>query len=215
VLAAVLVVCGGAVGLLYVIGAQGETTSAATPTAGGLTPTLTETVIYSDPLTAGATNMGGTEHCIAQSDGLHIHDNFGCSVPAGTLTDADVSVQVKQLSGKTTEAYGIAMRRSDAGWYEFDIDGNSKFVILNCPGAAQVCTKLVDFTASAAITGGLNATNTLDVRAVGSHFDFSVNGTKVGEIDDASYAAGRVDLGAATGVEVLYTGLKITKPLRP
>jgi len=212
VVAAVLVVCGGSLGLLYAVGKLAGDASAATPTVSGPTPTPTPTVIYADSLTAGATNMGGTQHCVSQSDGLHVHDAFACSAPAGTLTDVDVTVQVKQISGPTTEAYGIEVRRSSNGWYDFDIDGNSKFVILKCPSATVDCIRLVDFTASAAINGGLNTTNKLEVRAVGAHFDFYVNDTKVGAADDADFPAGQVELGSADKAEVVFTDLKITKP---
>jgi len=213
VVGAVLVVCGGCFGLLYAAGQLANNLPVATATDSGPTGTPTPTVIYSDPLTLGATSMTGTQHCIVQSDGLHVHDNFACFVPAGTLTDVDMTVQVKQISGKTTAPHGIAVRRSSSGWYEFDITGNSEYVIAKCVGSTcATATTLVDFTKSAAITGGLNATNTLEVRAVGSHFDFYVNGTKVGGVDDASFAAGEVGLSSDTGIEVVYTNLKITKP---
>jgi len=157
--------------------------------------------------------MVDTPHCIAQSDGLHVHDNFACLTQAGSLTNIDVTVQVKQINGDTTQPYGIEVRRSDSGWDEFDIDGNSRYVVFKCEdGDCTTSTRVVDFTMSAAINGGLNATNALEVRAVGSHFDFYVNGTKVGVVDDASFAAGDVGLSANDGVEVVYTSLKITKP---
>jgi len=211
VVGAVLVVCVGCFGLLYAVGRLAGDLSIATPTLSDPTSTPTPTVLFSDPLTAGATKItGGTQNCIVRSDGLHVHDNFACPVPAGTLTDVDVSVQVKQISGKTTAPYGIEVRRSGGGWDEFDIDSNSKYLIFKCTG--QNCAKLVDFTANAAITGGLNTTNTLEVLAVGSHFDFYVNDAKVGGVDDPSFSAGRVDLSSGTGIEVVYTNLKITKP---
>ncbi len=213
VVGAVLVVCVGCVGLLYAAGRLSGSISISTPTLSGPTATPTPTVLYSDPLTAGATSLGGTQHCIPQSDGLHVHDNFACYVPAGTLTNVDVTVQVKQLSGKTIEPYGIEVRRSDSGWDEFDIDSNSKFIIFRCVGSACATnTRIVNYTASAAISGGLNTTNTLEVRAVGSHFDFYVNGTKVSGTDDTSFSAGVVGLSASSGIEVVYTDLKITKP---
>jgi hypothetical protein len=213
VVGAILVACVGCVGLLYAAGQLANNLPVATATLSGPTPTPTPTVIYSDPLTAGATSMGGTQHCVVQSDGLHVRDNFACFVPAGTLTDLDVTVQVKQISGKTTAPYGIEVRRSSGGWYEFDIDGNSEYVIAKCVGSTcTTATTLVDFTKSAAINGGLNTTNTLKVRAVGSHFDFYVNSTKVGGADDATFSAGEVGLSSDTGIEVAYSNLKITKP---
>jgi hypothetical protein len=51
------------------------------------------------------------------------------------------------------------------------------------------------------------------VRAVGAHFDFYVNNTKVGAIDDAGFSSGEVGLSTtAVGMEAAYTNLKITKP---
>jgi hypothetical protein len=49
------------------------------------------------------------------------------------------------------------------------------------------------------------------VRSLGSHFDFFVNGTQVGQIDDASYPTGEVGLEGSQNCEVVFTNLAITR----
>jgi TIR domain len=201
---AILIASVGYVGLLHAPGQLANNRP---------TPTPTPTVLYSDPLVVGKTSMVDTPHCTAQSDGLHVHDNFACLTQKDSLIDIDVTVQVRQINCDTDLPYGIEVRRSDRGWIEFDIDGSSRYIVFKCEdGDCATSTRLVDHTSSAAIKEGLNATNKLEVRAVGSHFDFSVNGTRVGGVDDASFAAGDVGLSANDSVEVVYTSLKITKP---
>ena len=53
--------------------------------------------------------------------------------------------------------------------------------------------------------------NTLEVHAVQSHFDFFVNGTKVGQADDSSPdIGGPAALTGSAGIEVVFSDLKIT-----
>jgi hypothetical protein len=188
-----------------------STGSAATPTPAGPTPTPTPTVIYQNTLTTASSDWQSDQNCFFGSDGYHIKGSFLCFAPAGTLGDLDMSVQVKQISGPTTNAYGIALRRPSSGnRYEFDIDSNSKWLFVKCVN--DNCTNLSDFTATSAISGGLTAANTLRVRAVGSHFDFFVNGTQVGQTDDTTFTSGDVGLGGTDGSEVVFSNLKIIKP---
>lgn len=177
----------------------------------GPTATTGPTVLYQNALTSAADNWTNDQNCFFGAGGYHINGGFLCVAPAGTLTDVDVSVQVKQISGETTIPYGIGFRRPSTGnRYEFDIDSNSKWVFFKC--AASNCTTVIDYTADAAIQGGLNTVNTLEVRAVGSQFEFLVNGTKVGQTTDTTYPSGEVGLAGDDGIEVVFSNLKIIKP---
>jgi hypothetical protein len=53
---------------------------------------------------------------------------------------------------------------------------------------------LVAPTHSSAIRTGLNATNTLQVHAAGGHFDFFINGVRVGSVNDQSHTFATVGL---------------------
>jgi hypothetical protein len=70
----------------------------------------------------------------------------------------------------------------------------------------------VPFTANKAIKRGLNATNTLEVKAQGSLFTFFVNGTQVGHATDATIAtAGKCGLAGNDGIEVVFTNFSLTR----
>jgi hypothetical protein len=177
----------------------------------GPSPTPTVTVIYQNALTSVASDWSNDQNCSFASDGYHIKGAFICLSPAGQLTDTDIKVQASQISGPTLNPYGIALRRPSSGnRYEFDIDGNSKWVFFKC--VQGTCSTLVDYTANAAIAGGLNASNTLEVIAVGSHFDLFVNGTKVGAADDTTFASGEAGLSGDDNLDVVFTNFSITKP---
>lgn len=62
-----------------------------------------------------------------------------------------------------------------------------------------------------AIEIGPRQSNTLEVRAQGSHFVFFVNGAQVGTADDTTLPrVGEIALRAAGNAEVVFTDLTIT-----
>jgi hypothetical protein len=167
--------------------------------------------VYQNTLASDSGDWNVDQDCFYGAGGYHIKSSVICFAPAGTLTNVDVSVQVKQIKGQTTIAYGIILRGdTTGGFYEYDLDSNSKWLFRKCNDTA--CTKIVDFTANAAIQGGLNTTNTMQVKALGSHFDFFVNGTQVGQADDSTYTTGKVGLGGSDNIEVVYSNIKIIRP---
>lgn len=185
------------------VGSGSATTIAATPTA---------TVIFQDALTA---DNGGwavdPPHCQYANGGYLISNNYVCYAPAGIIGDATVSVQAKQVQGPTTSLFGIALRRVSKGnFYVFEIDSNSEWDFVKAVNGNA--TEIVSPTQNAAIKGGLNVANTLLVRSSGSHFDFFVNGTKVGQADDSTYSSGKAGLEAGDTMQVVYNNFKITNP---
>ncbi len=173
---------------------------------------LPSNVIFSDPLTSNANGWGDSNgHCFFQDNSYHIKNNYICYAPAGNITDANVTVQVEQVAGPLLYPYGIVFRRTSTGnWYEFDIDSNSKWTFVKTVN--ETTTTIVDYTPNAAIKGGLHTLNTLLVKIKGTHFEFFVNGTQVGQADDTTFASGKIGLsagGAAT--EVAYTNFEIDK----
>ena len=120
-------------------------------------------------------------------------------------------------AGDTEEwTYHVSLRhrtpRTQDQDYDFDIDSNGKWVVYKC-GSGTTCTKLQDYTPNAAIHSGLRASNTLMVRALGSHFDFFVNGTQVGQVDDTSYTSGMVGLSSGDSIEAVFSNLVISRAI--
>lgn len=223
IVAAVVVVLAACTGVTaFALNAAGRTTTpaavgTATLASGtsspGTSTTPSGTIIYQNTFTSYPADWSEDQHCFsgATEDGYHVNSGYICFAPIGEQGDVDITVTVKQVRGTTLEPYGISFRRASAGnGYEFDIDSNGKWVLFKDVNRSG--TRLVDYTANSAIKGGLNTSNTLEVRAKGSHFDFFVNGTSVGSYDDATFSSGRVGLAAAENIESVFTNLLITRP---
>jgi hypothetical protein len=154
--------------------------------------------------------------CFFAGGSFHAKQIMNCGIPAsvsyseptGMYENADITVQVKQIGGPATGSYGIGLGNT-VQWDRFDIESTGKWSFLDCQGAN--CTAIVSPTASAAIRTGLGATNTLEVRVVSNHFDFFVNGTKVGQADDINYLnrSGQFALDGSDTIEVVFNNLKI------
>ena len=124
----------------------------------------------------------------------------------------DISVKAQQVSGPTTQGYGLFFRLQDKdNFYAFMIVGNGEWVVLRCLNAD--CTTPVYFTANDAIKGGLNTINTIEVLATGSHFVFFVNGVTVGDLVDTTFSFGKVGfIAGGTTIDCAFTDLVITRP---
>jgi hypothetical protein len=194
----------------------GGTTTIAQATA---TPNLT--VIYQGALTApsnGWPNDG--QHCFFANDGYHVKGTgVACPTTAVSASDLDLSIQVVQLTGPLSDQYGIEIRRdatgSPANYYAFDIDGRGHWAFFKCTTSSSQCTALVSKTDAAdpALHQGLNAANTIEVRAVGAHFALFINGTPVGQANDSAFASGIIapEIGGAD--ECVFSRLTVTKPI--
>jgi hypothetical protein len=169
-------------------------------------------VIYQSSLKGSLDNWEVGADCAPKSDGYHITNGSICYAPIGSQTDADITVHVVQLSGSTELFYGIVLRSTPRErYYLFGIDGNGKWLFVNVPSTSQLPVSVIAPTLDGAIHSGLHVVNTLEVKMKGSHFDFFINGAKVGEINDSHYATGQIGLSGEDGVEVVYTDLSIVK----
>jgi hypothetical protein len=209
VVVASLICCGG----VWVLGSQAtpstRPSAAATPTATA-PATPTAQVLYSDSLTGGASGWPTTANCFSQADGYHIVGAFTCWNNSVQVDDANISVQATQLKGATDAPFGIDFRGDTPfhNGYFFGVNANGKWQF-----AKYVNNSFspISSDTTTAAQSGLNAVNTLGVQIHGGHFDFYVNGSKVGQADDSTYSSRQVALdGAANGTEVLYTNLTIT-----
>jgi hypothetical protein len=142
-----------------------------------------------------------------QADGFHFTSANICTAPdpSAPFATGTVSVTAKQISGPVTTGYSLIFRADPDGpsFYAFLIDGNGSWRAMKV--AAGQPTFFGPFTPTAAIHKGLNASNTMQVVMSGSHFEFSVNGAKVGQADDSTLAKGYTGLWGNTGIEVVYT----------
>jgi hypothetical protein len=188
--------------------AASATLAAATATvaAGG------EETIYENPMDGSRIDWRNKAECQFKPDGYHITAAFICFAPQNDVGDIDVTVTTKQITGATNKFYGIALRGAStvASYYAFEIDANGKWAFEVAKSGTS--TALVDVSANAAIRPGLGATNTLRVRAVGSHFIFFVNGTQVGTADDPSFNSGLLGLFGDDGADVAFTNFKLVQP---
>lgn len=187
-------------------GPQGATASATNTAAA----TSNYSIVFQDPLTSNANGWSNDSYCHFSSDGYHVTNRI-CYAPAGTFTDFALSVQTTQVSGINREFYGVVFRRVSTGnYYAFQIDSNGKWRVIKV--ANNHGSELVPYVPNAAIHQGLHVQNTLAVRASGMHFEFTVNDTKVGQVDDATYASGKCGFEVYQGIEVAYTNLAISVP---
>lgn len=184
-----------------------------TPTPAPTPTTIpVRTVIYQNTFASGADGWStDTSTCFWKSDGYHVTDGYECYAPAGVQTDVDISVRAKQLSGDTQSPYGIVFGLDDKNNdYQFVIVGDSSWALFRCTNNG--CASAVDYTDDPAILGGLRTSNRLEVLVQGTHFEFYVNGTRVGSYDDPNYTAGRVGVAAGENVECAFTDFVVSRP---
>ncbi len=129
------------------------------------------------------------DDCYLGNDGYHVTSGHYCFAPISSLTDFDITVDAEQVSGPSTNLYGIAFRADTAGnYYQFLIDSSGEWVLYSCKN--YNCANLVGPSHNDAIHGSFDTTNTLEAHAKGSHFDLFVNGVKVGSCDDTTLDCG-------------------------
>jgi hypothetical protein len=204
-------------GIAYTVahGAQGFGSLGGLGGAANVGPAPTSTipprvVVYSSPLDIHTTGWEHQDGCNFEADGLHVTDNFTCFAPITEQTDVEVSVTLKQISGPTFKwAGGISLRSTPATAYQFVATSDGSWAFFKCLKDQQYCTPLVQKDSSVLHTG-LGATNTLDITARGSHFEFAINGTASGSFDDTTFPAGIEGVVGNDGVEVVFTNLTIT-----
>jgi hypothetical protein len=107
--------------------------------------------------------------------------------------DFYVSVDAHQLEGSAVCGYGLLLRDSDAGVYQFGLaDHDQQFSVFAWNEAKGAARALIGPAASEAIHPG--EVNQLAVIAEGAHYQFFINGQPVGEMTDDEWTAGQVTL---------------------
>lgn len=172
--------------LLALAGCGGATAAgkSATPTpTATIGPTATPMPAFSDPLT---TDTGHwpilSSHCRFANGGYQVSAGL-CTLNSPLVDDGVISVAVTATAGPTNIGSGLLYRSTTAGYYEFVIVPAGGWAFAKIVGRSG---SIVDSGNSSAINQGLNVKNTLEVSFRGSHFEFSVNGTQVGQDDDSA-----------------------------
>jgi hypothetical protein len=165
-------------------------------------------IVYQNSLQSVSSGWVNNTTCSFQSDGYHITAGEVCYAPTDPLNDVTLTVTVKQISGDTAQPYGVAFRRVSAGnYYNLDVNSNGEWAFGKVVNGSE--SLIGDATSNAALHTGLNAANTLEVQAKGSHFTFFVNGTQVGQGDDSAYVSGLWGLEGSNNIEVVFNNITI------
>jgi len=205
----VLAGCGALVTAPPAISATGSTAVVKSyPTPQG-TPTL-----YSNALTTPTSGWANGPECSFTPGGLVVKPNGGqayiCLAPTAPLTDASITVTVRETSGSMNHAYGIAFRHAaPKSYYFFGIDGRGRFtftVVVN-----DVSHTVIPFTPATAIRTGTNATNQLQVVAKGTIVTCLVNGKAVGQATVSTFSNGSVGLRGINDGTVVFQQLSVAQ----
>jgi hypothetical protein len=180
-------------------------TNAAGPAA---TPTVTPdtNAYFQDNFSSNTSGWANDSHCFYGSDGYHIRDGYVCFAPTDQLANVGASADMTQIAGETNWFYGVVVRLQNVkNFYAMYVDSNGEWKFAKVVNGQH--TDLIPYVHTTAIHTGLNVSNTITVRAVGSHFVFIINGVQVGQSDDSTLAKGLCGVeGNSHGqVEILVT----------
>jgi hypothetical protein len=134
-----------------------------------------------------------------------------------SFDDFILQVDVTRVAGELESSSGVLFRMQAAQqFYRFDITGNGFYLIERRNVDGSWTRFLEDWTESAAINTGLNATNRLKVKAEGPNLAFYVNDQMLLQATDASYVTGKIALAAGTfgrpGTHVAFDNVIVTRP---
>jgi len=188
----------------------------ATPTATAARTASGETILYRNPLDASTSGWEHQDGCRFRDDGLHVTDGFACFAPIPQQGDVHIVAMIKQISGPNDRWNDIVLRGTFADnaylmSYEFGVEADGHWGFDKFTKDSRVSTPLV--RKMGGVRAGLNQANTLEIIAKGTHFEFWINGAKVGAFDDATYSFGSVGLAGEEGDEAVFTGLTISRPM--
>jgi hypothetical protein len=187
-----------------------HSTPTSTPPTASLTTLPTSNVIYSNSLLSPASGWQTDQYCSFESDGYHVKQSI-CSGPVSAVGDFEMSVRVKEIAGTNSTGYGIDFRgictqSPCQGGYTFSITSGGSWYFIKC---SPDCNAFIHQSSPAILTG-LNTWNTIDVRAIGHHFQFYVNGMEVGQTDDYAFQRGNIALDSGITPECVFAFLSVS-----
>ena len=138
-------------------------------------------------------------------------DSVVCTWVTRSFRDFIIEVEATQEKGPDNSDYGIILRRSDLGnYYRFKISGLGYYGFDK--KQSKKWNEILPWTRSAAIKAG-RATNLIKVECEGDKFTFYVNGIKLRDCIDNSFASGDIGLIAGThedsGVQISFDNMKV------
>ncbi len=173
-------------------------------------PTPHEVIAVQDTLSSNTQGWLESSHCFFKDGSFHIKDNWYCYL-AAKYYDTRITVQVRQVSGPLNGFYGIVFHfNTGPSYYTFMIDSSGDWVPEKCE--PDNCHGLQHSATTGVIHTGLGATNMLTVLTQGSHFEFFVNNTQVGQADDNTLISGSMGLVAGGNIEAEFSNLTIEVP---
>ena len=182
-----------------------------TPTA---SPTPAETVKFQDSLNSASRKWQISSHTFYSNGGYEVAGAWTTYSPASSLGDGTISVSMRQLSGPNNQFYGILFRATNDSvptGYFFGITQSQQWSFSDLSNGNSAA--IVAPTTDAHIKSGLNASNTIAVRAIGSHFVFYINGAQVGQVDSHTFSSGRIGLiNTDGGLDVVYNDFTVSVP---
>jgi len=110
-----------------------------------------------------------------------------------SVSDFDVAMNIQRGGGSTTGDYGITLRTNGDknSFYYFGInDTNQEYAFFIYQN--DKWTKILDWTYNTTIMP--DKINRIEVNASGSNFAFSINGTVVGQANDARLSSGQLGI---------------------
>jgi hypothetical protein len=213
-----LILAGGVGVVAYQFGLHQEQaavkTAAATATRPAVpTATAVEQVVFSDPLTSPDHPWPQTSgYCDFQGGSYHTLKDYICFAPLGVYSDVNITVQVKQLTGAVDTLFGLVFRYvNTTNFYDFRITSNSLWIFDKLVNGKH--TFILPQSANPAIQAGIGVVNTLRARIHGTHFQFFVNGTMLGQATDSTLASGVIGLyGPSTSqpTDIAWNNFQIT-----
>ncbi len=178
------------------------------------TPQAQQAPLYSATLTQGTVGWASGPICAFGPRGLSVLPQQGqayiCLAPLATTSDFSASVTVRQMTGTTNQAFGIAFPHNDPKSYDFfGIDAHGRFTVT--VEIADRCTTIIPFTLNAAIHPGLGSPNTLQVIVQGANATFFVNATPVGQATLSDFKNGSFGLRGINDGTTVFQDLVIDR----
>jgi len=177
---------------------------------------------FGDPDSGWLTSDTEQYRIVYQDGALHFVvntlDKMAWTVIGKRIDDFILDVDATQVDGPDDNHYGVIVRYADKkNFYRLDISGDGYYSLQRLKN--DEWEKLADWQESGAIRQGA-ATNHLRVIAEGPKLTLIVNGTTVGQIEDADILVGDVGLAAGafydqTGVHVAFDNFEVNPLEKP